>query len=1577
MSPASHAMSLLRRTYVGLLHRMRLHQYRLEHGLNPGGPPALEELEPKLMLSGHLALDEPDLEPRVVTNSALTFAGPLAVRAEDDLHVDETVHALLTVTHGQLQAVLPGGQPAASAQIEIIGTLAQVNDSLATLAYVPAADYAGDDALAFVLSDDQSGYDAGTLAITVDPSKDVPTIDVPTSTYMVADSELYFYLLGSGLTAGDPDEAGALYDATLVMNHGGVQASGSGGATISGDGDVELYISGTLEQVNAAFQSLVFSPTAGFVGTAGFDLVLQAWYPGDMTSLVTTDAAVPVTVLESVTPHTITTPPALIATADAPLYFTPAHATEIRFADPQSTVANYNATSVVPEHGAIYFGSDAGTASISGTPWEMSVDGTLDELNTAFDAMYFLPEAGYTGPATVQIYSMKYFQACYDGWQAVYASIDLTVFDPVLTVPAVVAGPADGAISVDDGSTVVALADGLDAAASPTYTVVLDPERGTLTTDAVAGVTVTGPTGGDDALTLSGPRDAVNDALASLHFVPAAAGAGTIAVTAAWPDAGSDEPVHSRSKLIQVLVDSPASTQPRFETDHVDLVAYRSGGQDLTFALPLTDPAGDYTYSAWLNGVAMDLSAAPLTVHPSTGVFTWFYQHPGSPSLSTAPPGRHIVRIEASDGTNAASIDLSVLITDATPAPVFEIDPVGDRYIGQSYVQSFRVLDPAAPQSMGSFYLAAGLGDVVLTEAVLVDAEAGDLDVTDRFALVDSDVDTGEISLLFLGADGSAWNPDLDDAGVFAPQLLGRDLAGKTLRIRLAATSWVGGSSTYAYSFRVDLDPAHTPPAIVSPACDTIAPVSWQGPPTYVPWAYQVQANLSAPIQTYELLPVGGGDLPAGLVISELHGLMAWRGDWIAEAAPAGGAETFAFIIRVTDALGGVAEQTFSLTVKAANDNHSVRGIVYDDRNGNGIRDGISSTGLRPLLVYVMDVSTSMESPYDGSTRREKQINYITHVNNALIDAGFGDVVDVALVRFSEHGHVMDLDGNVPVGADYDENGLYDVQEAVDGLEQIPNETYSYFTTSLNDTTMLIDGLTGGGDGAVERDVVMVFLSDGRANGADDPEGIGPALQAIDATVEGRDDGIADNGTPSLAVRAYQVTGDWSPTMQVFGFPEDDIDPPPGVDSRFVVTADEADLLADLNTVFINNWGIDLTSSSEPGLPDQTVYIDADGNGRLDAGEWATTTGPYGHYAFHGLGEGTYTVRVDTVETVDRGNVVPWVQTSPSQFAPHIIEIDADGISVDGAPPVAEDEVTDVDFGFRTGTATDAGAVAGTVFRDVNRNGVMDFEMLPVEVPHIIFMMDVSASVVVNGLLDDEAAALTALNQYLIDQGLGTSTAVSLVRYSSGPLPPDWSAPPSYVDVAVPNPEGPHGHDNLGWQSILPDELPELEALTPLADYDADGILDLEERALNTDCFLYTPYIPALEGAAKLLEHYDVGPGEGMVIFLSDGHPTDGFETGAINVAGITQAVRRVLALGAEIRAFGIGDNSLLGPLQILDPTARVVEPTTACPTTWTPTGFPTNRSRSPTGRAGTSCPTCRRATMSSAWTCPIIPTGR
>jgi protocatechuate 3,4-dioxygenase beta subunit len=104
--------------------------------------------------------------------------------------------------------------------------------------------------------------------------------------------------------------------------------------------------------------------------------------------------------------------------------------------------------------------------------------------------------------------------------------------------------------------------------------------------------------------------------------------------------------------------------------------------------------------------------------------------------------------------------------------------------------------------------------------------------------------------------------------------------------------------------------------------------------------------------------------------------------------------------------------------------------------------------------------------------------------------------------------------------------------------------------------------------------------------------------------------------------------------------------------------------------------------AGEPGLSGRTVYADLDGDAVQDADEPAQVTGAGGTYELT-LDPGDYTLR--------QKNPASWTCTAPAACAATI------GVTSRGA-------TTGVDFGSRTGT----GAVAGTVYEDLNRDRARD-----------------------------------------------------------------------------------------------------------------------------------------------------------------------------------------------------------------------------------------------------------------------------
>jgi hypothetical protein len=104
----------------------------------------------------------------------------------------------------------------------------------------------------------------------------------------------------------------------------------------------------------------------------------------------------------------------------------------------------------------------------------------------------------------------------------------------------------------------------------------------------------------------------------------------------------------------------------------------------------------------------------------------------------------------------------------------------------------------------------------------------------------------------------------------------------------------------------------------------------------------------------------------------------------------------------------------------------------------------------------------------------------------------------------------------------------------------------------------------------------------------------------------------------------------------------------------------------------------------EPGVPNWRVYIDADNDRHLDAGEQSVLSDSSGNWSFSDLPAGSYMIRV----AVQTG----WLRTVPSGGGSYLINLTSDGTSAGnlfGVKPVAR-------------------TISGTVFTDANANKKQD-----------------------------------------------------------------------------------------------------------------------------------------------------------------------------------------------------------------------------------------------------------------------------
>ena len=214
------------------------------------------------------------------------------------------------------------------------------------------------------------------------------------------------------------------------------------------------------------------------------------------------------------------------------------------------------------------------------------------------------------------------------------------------------------------------------------------------------------------------------------------------------------------------------------------------------------------------------------------------------------------------------------------------------------------------------------------------------------------------------------------------------------------------------------------------------------------------------------------------------------------------------------------------------------------------------------------------------------------------------------------------------------------------------------------------------------------------------------------------------------------------------------------------------------------------------------------------------------------------------------------------------------------------------------------GEIKGLVWNDLNANGLKDAQLIQGTNPDIVFVIDISLSALAkfqgspvgdlnkdsasDTILDAEIAAFQALNQQLVRQGLGASARVSVISFA----------------------------DSAGFIDMNPFQAGNQLTTNPSADNDNNGQLDVNQALQSLSFGFGTNFSSALASAIDVFQDLKTTPGNGNLIFLSDGED-NGF-------LSINNNVDQLKKLGINLSAFGVGAGASLRSLSIIDPKARV-----------------------------------------------------
>ncbi|MEP0940453.1 MAG: Ig-like domain-containing protein [Rhizobiaceae bacterium] len=448
-------------------------------------------------------------------DDAPVAAGDVATTAEDITLVVDAASGVLSNDHDGDGGALGTGVNVTEFDVGGITYTAGATANLAegdltlngdgSYTFAPASNYHGPIPQVTYTVSDGALTDTSTLNITVTPENDAPVVTAPAGTVNgTEDTGLVFSVIGgNAISIGDIDIASGdpgTTSVTLSVDHGTLTASLGSGAGVVGDGTDTVVLSGTVAQVNAALDGLLYTGVADFHGG---DLISVSVDDGTGSANAITAGSV----LINVTAVADIVDDAVSTNEDTAVGFNVVTGLTAGNPDGASADGFLSSTPILTGIGA---GPDApqnGVVSIS-------PDGSI----------VYTPNADFHG-----VDSFTYTIETPDGDGGVVSetgTVTITVNPvndtPVQTVPDTSGGPIAATTTTEDGTITFTAANGNSLLVAdvdgPNLSTVISVTYGVLTPASGSGATITAA--GTGSVTISGTAAQINAALDGLVYTP-------------------------------------------------------------------------------------------------------------------------------------------------------------------------------------------------------------------------------------------------------------------------------------------------------------------------------------------------------------------------------------------------------------------------------------------------------------------------------------------------------------------------------------------------------------------------------------------------------------------------------------------------------------------------------------------------------------------------------------------------------------------------------------------------------------------------------------------------------------------------------------------------------------------------------------------------------------------------------------------------------------------------------------------------------------------------------------------------
>jgi hypothetical protein len=303
---------------------------------------------------------------------------------------------------------------------------------------------------------------------------------------------------GNLISIGDVDVAGGLMQVTLTATHGKLTLASLSGLTFTvGDGtqDGTMTFRGTLTDINAALNGLIFSPALNYNGGATIDVTVDDRANVGSGGILSDSQVLPVTINAVNDAPVNTVPGAQTTNEDTPITFSSGNGNAISIFDLDSDESNGPLQiTLTAADGKLTLGSLTGlTFSVGDGSGDatMTFTGLLADINAALQGMVFSPNADFNGLTTITIATNDQGNTGIGGALGDSDTINVTVNAvndaPIITVPGTTQS------TNEDTSLVFSAGNGnpisITDVDATTLRVTLSITNGTLTLSGLTGLT--------------------------------------------------------------------------------------------------------------------------------------------------------------------------------------------------------------------------------------------------------------------------------------------------------------------------------------------------------------------------------------------------------------------------------------------------------------------------------------------------------------------------------------------------------------------------------------------------------------------------------------------------------------------------------------------------------------------------------------------------------------------------------------------------------------------------------------------------------------------------------------------------------------------------------------------------------------------------------------------------------------------------------------------------------------------------------------------------------------------------------